>query len=125
MSSSGPLRDFISYAHKDGASVAQRQAASLKKAGFGAWLETQRIRGGAVWRTDIEDAIDTRQVTIALSSPGSYSSEICRAEQLRALDKGNRVIPVLAVKVADRPLLPLYSAVLTLYRGCQLFHRTL
>src|SRR5262249_25638064 len=31
-------------------------------------------------------------------------SEICRAEQLRALDKGNRVIPVLAVKGADRPL---------------------
>ena len=41
---------------------------------------------------------------IALLSPGSYASEICRAEQLRALDKGNRVIPVLAVKGADRPL---------------------
>ena len=65
MSSSGPLRDFISYAHQDGASL----------------------------------------------SPGSYSSEICRADQLRALDKGNRVIPVLAVKLADRPLLPVYSAV--------------
>jgi NB-ARC domain/WD domain, G-beta repeat len=48
--------------------------------------------------------IDSRQVTLALLSPGSHSSEICRAEQLRALDKGNRVIPVLAVKHSDRPI---------------------
>src|SRR6516165_12783512 len=39
-------------------------------------------------------------------SPGSYSSEICRAEQLLALDLGVRVIPVLvvALKGSDRPL---------------------
>ena len=97
-------RVFISYAHKDGAELAQRLQQILKEQGFDAWLDTQRIGGGAVWSAEIEREINTRQVMIALLSPGSYASEICRAEQLRALDKGNRVIPVLAVKGADRPL---------------------
>src|SRR5271165_62651 len=97
-------RVFISYARKDGAELAQRLQASLAANGFDAWLDTQRIAGGAVWSMEIEREIDTRQVTIALLSPGSYASEICRAEQLRALDKGYRVIPVLAVKHSDRPI---------------------
>ena len=35
---------------------------------------------------------------IALVSPGSYASEICRSEQLLALDQGHRVIPVQVLK---------------------------
>jgi len=64
----------------------------------------QRIRGGAVWSEEIEREVDSREVTLALLSPGSYRSDLCRAEQLRALDKGNRVIPVLAVTNSDRPI---------------------
>ena len=37
-------------------------------------------------------------------TPGSYVSDICRAEQLRALRKGRTVIPVLAKPGADIPL---------------------
>ena len=98
MPTSQPLRIF------DGASLAQRLQSDLAKLGFDAWLDTERISGGAVWSSEIEREIDTRQATLALLSPGSYASEICRAEHLRALDKGNRVIPVLAVKGADLPL---------------------
>jgi WD40 repeat protein len=97
-------RIFISYAHRDGKDLALRLQQSLKENGFDAWLDGQRLLAGRVWTEDIEREIDTRQVTIALLSPGSYASEICRAEQLRALDRGNRVIPVLAVEGADRPL---------------------
>ena len=104
MPPSEQCRVFISYAHRDGADLAQRLQQSLKEQGFDAWLDTQRLTGGIVWSAEIEREIDARQITLALLSPGSYSSEICRAEQLRSLDKGNRVIPVLAVKDADRPL---------------------
>jgi hypothetical protein len=93
MAPPNPSRVFISYARKDGADLAQRLQADLKQRGFDAWLDIQRLRPGAVWSTGIETEIDSREVTLALLSPGSYSSEICRAEQLRALDKGNRVIP--------------------------------
>ena len=43
-------------------------------------------------------------MTLALLTPGSYQSEICRAEQLRSLRKGKRVIPLLASRDADCPL---------------------
>jgi WD40 repeat protein len=101
---SAQLRIFISYARKDGTALAQRLQSDLAKQGFDVWLDTQRLRGGAVWSVEIEREVDTRQVTIALLSPGSYASEICRAEQVRALDKGHRVIPVLAVNGTERPL---------------------
>jgi hypothetical protein len=104
MPPSEPLRLFISYAHRDGADLARRLQNDLAKQGFDAWLDTRRISGGAVWSTEIECEVDTREVTLALLTPRSYESEICRAEQLRALDKGNRVIPVLAVRGSDRPI---------------------
>ncbi len=104
MASAAPSRVFISYARKDGTALAQRLQKDLNDKGFDAWLDTQRLHAGSVWSAGIESEIDSREVTLALLSPGSYSSEICRAEQLRALDKGNRVIPVLAVKHSDRPI---------------------
>lgn len=104
MPSSEPLRIFISYARKDGAELAQRLQSDLTQQGFDAWLDTKRIGGGRVWSMEIEGAIKSSGVMIALLSPGAYESEICRSEQLLALDQGNRVIPVLAVKGSDRPV---------------------
>jgi hypothetical protein len=86
MSPPEPISVFISHARKDGASLARRLQSDLTREGFNAWLDTQRISGSAVWNSTIEREIDTRQVALALLSPGSYASEICRAEQLRALD---------------------------------------
>src|SRR5882762_1358789 len=97
-------RIFISYARKDGAELAERLRIDLYESGFDVWLDKGRLHGGAGWTEEIEREIDTRQVTVALLTRGSFESEICRAEQLRALDKGKRVIPVLATKGADRPL---------------------
>ncbi|MEK7405023.1 MAG: TIR domain-containing protein, partial [Acidobacteriota bacterium] len=98
------LRVFISYAHRDGAALAVRLQQDLTASGFDAWLDKQCLRAGAVWTSEIEREIDARPVTLALLTPGSYESEICRAEQLRALRKGKRLIPVLAAPGADRPL---------------------
>ena len=98
---------FISYARKDGAELAQRLQRDLAAQGFDAWLDTQRlagVAGGSTWTTRIEDEIDRRQVLLALMTPGSYVSEICRAEQLRSLRKGKRVIPLLSRSGSDVPL---------------------
>ncbi len=95
---------FISYAHNDGAELAQRLQRELSTQGFDAWLDTQRLAGGAVWTADIEQAIDNSRVLLALMTPGSYISEICRAEQLRSLRKGKRVIPLLARSGSEIPL---------------------
>ena len=104
MPASKPLRVFISYARKDGAALAQRLQFDLTNDGFDAWLDTQRILGGRVWSTQIEREIDARQVTVAVLTDGSYHSGICRGEQIRAIRKGKRLIPVLGTKDADIPV---------------------
>ena len=95
---------FISYARTDGASLAQRLQRDLTEKGFKAWLDTDRISGGATWTAEIERAIDRSQVVLALLTQGAYVSDMCRAEQLRSLRKGKTVIPVRAQTSADVPL---------------------
>ncbi len=95
---------FISYARRDGADLAQRLQRDLAAQGFDPWLDTQRLGGSVTWTTEIERAIDRAQVVLALITPGSYLSEICRSEQLRSLRKGKCVIPLLAQSKSDIPL---------------------
>jgi WD40 repeat protein len=95
---------FISYARIDGAELAQRLQGDLRKKRYDAWVDTHRIRGGSTWTTEIETAIDEADYVLALLTPGSYASEICRAEQLRALRKGKCVVPLKAKRGTDIPL---------------------
>jgi hypothetical protein len=95
---------FISYARKDGAEVARRLHTMLREAGCAAWMDTDRIGGGASWSKAIEGALNDCDCLIAVISEGSYVSEICRAEQMWALEQGKQVIPVLASRNAPRPV---------------------
>jgi hypothetical protein len=97
-------RIFISYAHRDGAPLAERLQKDLTAKGLDAWLDKQRLRGGSTWTKEIEGALDNADFVLALLTPGSYVSEICRAEQLRSLRKGKCVIPLKAQKNTDIPL---------------------
>jgi hypothetical protein len=96
-------RVFISYARKDAAPLATLLQQSLEP-DCEVWLDTQRIEGGASWTVEIENAIDNCDTLLALLTSGSYVSDICRAEQLRALRRHKQVIPLLAESGADRPL---------------------
>lgn len=93
---------FLSYAHKDGATTAKDLFDSLQEANLDPWLDQDRLRGGASWSLEIEQALDDCDTVAAILTEGSYRSDICRAEQLRALRKGKRVIPVFVD--GDRPL---------------------
>lgn len=95
---------FLSYARKDGRDLALRLQSDLHRAGYDSWLDTSEIEGGASWSNDIEQAIERCNLTLALLSHASLVSEICRAEQLRSLRKGKRVIPLLVQSDAERPL---------------------
>ena len=68
------------------------------------WLDADRIGGGASWSSEIESALTRCDVLVAVLTPGSYVSEICRAEQIWALEEGKVVIPVLAVAGAPVPI---------------------
>lgn len=95
---------FISYARKDGRDLALRLRADLTALGYDVWLDTAEIGGGAGWSQAIAEAIDRCDVALALLTTGSFTSEICRAEQMRALRKDKRVVPLLAQSDAERPL---------------------
>jgi hypothetical protein len=95
---------FISYAHKDGTDLARTLHDDLKASGYEVWLDRSRLTGGASWSADIEEALDRSDVVLALLSHGSFQSDICRGEQLRALRMGKRVIPLMLADEADRPL---------------------
>ena len=97
-------RVFISYARKDGADLAQRLQSDLGKEGFDAWLDTQRLSAGDIWSSEIEQAIDRDDVVLAPLSAGSFISDICRAEQGRALDKGKCILPLRVQSDCDIPL---------------------
>lgn len=95
---------FLSYARRDGRDLALRLQGDINAIGYRVWLDTSEIEGGSSWSNDIEEAIDQCDRVIALLSHGSFVSEICRAEQLRALRKGKPLIPVLVQPNAERPL---------------------
>jgi WD40 repeat protein len=104
MQGSATANVFISYAHKDGSQLAERLRRDIDREGCEVWVDTTRLNGGASWTSEIERALDGSDVVLALLSRGSFTSDICRAEQLRSLRKGKCVIPVLVQAEADRPL---------------------
>jgi hypothetical protein len=95
---------FISYARTDSKLLAHRLCTDLQGAGYTVWLDTSEIGGGASWSQDIEEAIEECSVMVALMSPAAYQSQWCRAEQLRAVRKGKKLLPIMAVKGAEVPL---------------------
>jgi len=99
-----PVRLFISYAHSDGSELASRLAADLQNSGFTVWWDKDRLRAGASWTVGIETGLDDADVVLAILSRGSYTSDICRAEQLRALRKHKRVLPLVLQNDADMPI---------------------
>src|SRR4051812_37611725 len=99
-------RVFISYAHRDGWETAQRLETDLSQRGCQVWFDRHCLVAGRTWSKEIEQALDDAAVVLAILTNGAYVSEICRAEQLRALRKGKCVIPLLADKRNE--VLPLY-----------------
>lgn len=99
-----PQKLFISYARKDARDLALKLHTDLVKRGYEVWLDTSEIDGGASWSDSIEKAIDGCDVLLALLSTGSYVSEVCRGEQMRARRLGKRIIPLLTQPNAERPI---------------------
>lgn len=110
-------RVFISYAHRDGRSLADRLQKDLTSAAHDVWLDAARLHGGTGWSREIERELDGSDVVLALLTAGAFESEICRGEQLRALRHGKCVIPVRVAADADWPVYLESRLMLTSQRG--------
>lgn len=101
---SNKKRIFISYAREDAADLAYQIRDALIGAGHHVWMDTSEIHAGASWSRDLEDAIERSEIVLVLLSAAAYVSDICRAEQMRAIRKNKHIIPLLVQADADRPI---------------------
>ena len=101
----GTHADFHLHARKDGADLARRLAKDLTEHGCEVWLDTEQIAGGARWSKELQDAIDAREVFLAVLTNGYEESDICSKELSYALSRKKRVIPFLGRKGAPVPFL--------------------
>ena len=76
----------------------------LEETGCEVWRDQERIRGGRSWSKEIEKGLTDCEVLVAVLTPASYVSEICRGEQIWALEESKVVIPVLAAPGAPVPI---------------------
>ena len=98
-----PKRIFISYARKDGAAVAMRLYGNLPKNGFEVWLDQGDMTAGFAWPKQIEQALESADVMLAILTPGFYDSPTCNKDLALALGLGKLLIPILAIRGSKTP----------------------
>jgi hypothetical protein len=110
---------FESYGRVDAAELAERLHRDLEADGFAVWRDTAEITRGSAWATEIERAIATSDVLMALLSPHAVrsgsdpnnpdgSDSVCLDEIFMArFGKPPRpIVPVMAVSC--QPPLPIF-----------------
>jgi hypothetical protein len=96
-------RVFISYAPSDGSKIAKDLSELLRQQHCDVF-DPNEIGRGQKWIPKIEQELYSCDVLLAVLTPASYRSELCRAEQLAGLDSGKRVIPVTGTANSDIPI---------------------
>lgn len=92
---------FISYAHRDGATVLPAIVA-LEEAGYRVWYDAG-IQVGSEWPENIASHLLNSALVIAFVSQNAISSDHCRQEITYAISKK---VPMLTVRLDDSPLPP-------------------
>ena len=95
---------FISYAREDEEIIA-RLGAALRANGRDVWVDTDDIRGTEEWARAIDAGIDSSDAIAFVLGPAFLVSMQCRRELEYAVQKGKRLVPLLAHQVdpADVP----------------------
>ncbi len=96
---------FMSYAHKDGATM-RRIAAKLRAAELRVWTDESLKPGTSSWVKAIEEAIQTSLVVAVVLTPNALQSEFANKEILTAQAYGTLIVPLLC-KGDDRYVVPL------------------
>ncbi|MEQ1770548.1 MAG: TIR domain-containing protein [Devosia sp.] len=98
------LKVFISYARRDADAFAEDLLAGLGAAGFEASLDRHDIAAGEDWEARLEGLIAQADTVVFVVTPAAVQSERCAWEVAKADFLGKRVLPVVAIDVADDQL---------------------
>ena len=95
------LRVFISYARSDASDFAEELLVALEAAGFDPFLDRHDISGGEDWEARLTDLLKQADTVVYVLTPASVRSDRCKWEIECAASLSKRVIPVVAVDVAE------------------------
>ena len=84
---------FISYQHEDG-DFAEILINRVEKAGYVAWVDTDKLPPGEDWRSEIDQAIKSAFALIVIMTPEAKASEYITYEWAFAWGAGVKVIPL-------------------------------
>lgn len=86
-------RLFISYKRPEGTEFAERLKSEVRP--HEAWLDRAEIFGGSAWLDEIEEAIDSCDVFLAVLTPAYRTSDVVKTELARAYVENKRRVPLL------------------------------
>jgi hypothetical protein len=94
-----PQTVFLSYGRKDAAGLAQRLKEALEADGHTVWMDQGEIHSGRPWEGQIERAIDSADLTVAVLSPHAVRRPegICLDEISYARYGGTPIVPVMGI----------------------------
>jgi hypothetical protein len=100
-STTDKLKVFLSYARHDASALADELSAGLAVAGFEPFLDRADIAAGEDWELRLSKLIAGADTVVFLLSPAGVQSERCAWEVATAERLSKRIIPVVAVPVAE------------------------
>lgn len=104
---SGPrLRVFLSYARQDGSALAEELSTGLELLGFSPVLDRRDIAAAEDWQERLAGLIRAADTVLFLLSPHAVRSSRCAWEVEQAVAQCKRVVPVVAVAVAEEEVPP-------------------
>ena len=95
------LRVFVSYARLDGAELAEELTSGLQLLGFTPTLDKRDIAAAEDWEQRLDALIRQADTVVFLLSPRSVQSPRCAWEVERAVALSKRIVPIVALPVAE------------------------
>lgn len=95
---------FISHDHDD-ADFAELLKLRLEKAGIESWIDTERLKIGQDWRTEIDIGIENCAAIVVIMTPEARKSEYVTYEWAYAWGKDKKIFPLMLKKTQLHPRL--------------------
>ena len=95
---------FISHDHDD-ADFAELLKLRLEKEGINSWIDTERLKVGQDWRSEIDTGIENSAAVIVIMTPEARKSEYVTYEWAFAWGKNKKIFPIMLKQTALHPRL--------------------
>lgn len=95
---------FISHSHDD-ADFAELLKLKLEKENIAVWLDTEKLKIGQDWRTEIDQGIENCSALIAIMTPEARKSEYVTYEWAFAWGKNKKIFPLMLKQTQLHPRL--------------------